>query len=305
MRRSPVVFDAVPGWGSGCRDRVTESCRDGWTVVLRYEGEGVLGENSHQGPRLVDLSHRRRWDFQDADIGARTAHGRWLPVPPASGHAGQFGHQQVGTAAHDSSHGPLVINRMNRTRPPRQVAIWHLGGGPPPAHPHQRETGSHGDHRRPLYAGLRGDRRSGSAGTPHTAGPHFDPIERYPPLFTHLLTLPRSHKYPSRKQIVAGKQLTAFGGDLAGFRSNKLARKTVKTTLKNGPPRPLQQVVTVATEAADVLVVMTLARGYGELLAGKSCRRAALESGTIEGLRPGGEPGRRSGGPLRSRATTG
>lgn len=96
MRRSPVIFPATPA---------TTELRDGWTVVLRYEGE-----DDHPGPWLVDLSHRPRWDFQDANVAARTPMD--LPAPP------QFG--QVGV------HGPLVINRMNRT----QVAIWHLGESP-------------------------------------------------------------------------------------------------------------------------------------------------------------------------------
>ena len=200
MRRSPVVFDAVPA--------ATES-RNGWTVVLRYEGEGVLGENSHQGPRLVDLSHRRRWDFQDAGIGARTPMD--LPVPR------QFG--EVGV------HGPLVINRMNRT----QVAIWHLGGGPPPPTP--RETGlteTTDGHCMLAFVGT---------GVPEMLE-HLTPLDLFDPA-----------------------RLTPF--------------------LTQGPVLHVPcQVVTVATD----LVVMTLARGYGELFA-----RAALESGTIEGLRPGGE----------------
>lgn len=101
LRRSPVTFDAPPA--------ETEP-RDGWTVVLRY-----ADEHDHPGPWLVDLSHRRRWDFQDRDIAARTPMD--LPVPR--------GYGQVAV------HGPLVINRMNRT----QVAIWHLGDGPPPETP--------------------------------------------------------------------------------------------------------------------------------------------------------------------------
>lgn len=98
MRRSPVDLPASAA--------ATES-RDGWTVVLRYEGE-----ERHGGPWLVDLSHRCRWDYQDADIVAQTPMD--LPVPRQSG--------QVGV------HGPFVINRMNRT----QAAIWHLGSGSPP-----------------------------------------------------------------------------------------------------------------------------------------------------------------------------
>ena len=105
FRRSPVVLGGTPA---------ATGLRHGWTVVLRYEGE-----DRHPGPWLVDLSHRRRWDFQDANVAAHMPMD--LPVPKLYG--------QVGV------HGSLVINRMNRT----QVAIWHLGQGDPPSTP--RETG--------------------------------------------------------------------------------------------------------------------------------------------------------------------
>lgn len=101
FRRSPVTFDATPA---------ETELRGGWEVALRYEAE-----DKHPGPWLVDLSHRRRWDFQDRDIAAQLPMG--LPVPP------HYGQVEV--------HGPLVINRMNRT----QVAIWHLGEGPSPPTP--------------------------------------------------------------------------------------------------------------------------------------------------------------------------
>lgn len=101
FRRSPVSF--------GARVASTES-RDGWTVVLRYEGE-----DGHPGPFLVDLSHRRRWDYQDSRVATHRPMG--LPVPERFGEVGV--------------HGPLVINRMNRT----QVAIWHLSDEPPPTTP--------------------------------------------------------------------------------------------------------------------------------------------------------------------------
>ena len=104
-RRSPVVLAATP---------VDAEVRDGWTVVLRYEDE-----DRHTGPWLVDLSHRRRWDFQDTDVAAHRPMD--LPVPE------QFG--QVGV------HGAFVVSRMNRT----QVAIWHLGQKPLPRTP--RRTG--------------------------------------------------------------------------------------------------------------------------------------------------------------------
>lgn len=101
FRRSPVSFGATPA--------ATES-RDGWPVVLRYEGE-----DDHPGPFLVDLSHRPRWDYQDSRVA--THRPMQLPVPERFGGVGV--------------HGPLVINRMNRT----QVAIWHLGERPPPPTP--------------------------------------------------------------------------------------------------------------------------------------------------------------------------
>lgn len=101
FRRSPIACDGTPA---------ETELRDGWTVVLRYEDE-----DGHPGPWLVDLSHRRRWDFQDRHLAAQTPMD--LPVPEEYG--------QVGI------HGPLVINRMNRT----QVAIWHLGEEPPPPTP--------------------------------------------------------------------------------------------------------------------------------------------------------------------------
>lgn len=101
FRRSPVTFVGTPA---------ETELRDGWTVVLRYRDE-----DDHPGPWLVDLSHRRRWDFQDRHLAAQAPMD--LPVP------GKYG--QVGI------HGPLVINRMNRT----QVAIWHLGEGPSPPTP--------------------------------------------------------------------------------------------------------------------------------------------------------------------------
>lgn len=195
FRRSPVVFDATPA--------ETES-RDGWTVVLRYEGE-----DRHPGPWLVDLSHRRRWDFQDGDIAAHKPMD--LPVPE------QYG--QVGV------HGPLVINRMNRT----QVAIWHLGEGDPPSTPPRTGfTETNDGHCMLAFVG---------PGVPQSLE-HLTPLDLFDP-----------------------------------------ARPT--PFLTQGPVlRVPCQIVTFAVD----LVVMTLARGYGETFA-----QAAVKSGAIEELRPGGE----------------
>ena len=194
-RRSPVSFGATPA--------ATES-RDGWTVVLRYQGE-----DDHPGPFLVDLSHRRRWDYQHDQVATRRTMD--LPVPE------RFG--QVGV------HGPLVINRMNRT----QVAIWHLGAAaPPPAPPDPGLTETTDGHCMLALAG---------AGVPDVLE-HLTPLDLFDP------ARPRPF-------------------------------------LTQGPVLHVPcQIVTFA----DDLVAVTCARGYGETFA-----RAALDSGEISGLRPGGE----------------
>ena len=48
-RESPVQFQGSP---------VKTEMRDDWTVALAYTDEG-------DGPWLVDLSHKTRWDLQD------------------------------------------------------------------------------------------------------------------------------------------------------------------------------------------------------------------------------------------------
>ncbi len=92
-RHGPVQFDAVAA-------EVAE--RQDWRVVLAYEDEG-------QGPWLVDLSHRQRWDSQHSDLDSQTPFGLQVPARP-----GQVSVQRE-----------LLISRMNGT----QVAIWHLGQG--------------------------------------------------------------------------------------------------------------------------------------------------------------------------------
>ena len=194
-RRSPVAFDANPA--------ATEM-RDGWRVVLRYQHE-----ERHQGPRLVDLSHRRRWDFQDGSVA--TQRPMDLPVPPSYG--------QVGV------HGSLVINRMNRT----QVAIWHLGAETPPATPEETAfTETTDGHCMLAFAG-----------------------DGVPAVLEHLTSLDLFD--PARPMPF----------------------------LTQGPVLHVPcQIVTFSTD----LVVMTFARGYGETFA-----HAALHSGGLAGLGPGGE----------------
>jgi hypothetical protein len=96
-----VSFDAVPA--------KTEE-RGNWSVVLQYEDQGA-------GPYLVDLSHRSRWDLQDADIGGIQTSGIRVPETP-------------GQCIFENG---FLINRMNRT----QASVWHLSGETPafPDHP--------------------------------------------------------------------------------------------------------------------------------------------------------------------------
>ncbi len=91
-RISPVSLAAVP------EEREE---RDGWQVVMRYGNEG-------QGPWLVDLSHRVRWDVQDGRVDALQPGGVGIP-------------EEIGQCRLQDG---LLINRMNRT----QAAVWHLEG---------------------------------------------------------------------------------------------------------------------------------------------------------------------------------
>lgn len=195
LRRSPCSFGAKPA---------ETELRDGWNVVLRYESE-----DGHAGPRLVDLSHRRRWDFQDSGVADLRPMG--LPVPEGFGDVG----------VHDG----LVITRMNRT----QVAIWHLGATPAPDMP--AESG-----------------------------------------FT---------------EVTDGHCMLAFVGDGVSEVLEHLTALDLFDPARDMPfltQGPVLHVpCQVVTFARDV-VVMTLARGYGETFA-----EAALASGGIAGLAPGGE----------------
>jgi len=94
-RESPVRFTVSPK---------ESEVRDNWTVALEYDDEG-------QGPWLVDLAHKTRWDLQDSSIGDLTVGD--LAVPAAAGAC---------TFADDT-----LINRMNRT----QASIYQLGAASP------------------------------------------------------------------------------------------------------------------------------------------------------------------------------
>lgn len=95
QRYSPVTFKDAP--------KKTET-RNLFEVVLEYDPEG-------DGPWLVDLSHRTRLDFQDAEVGTKSPLGLSVPGAP-------------GACQYDKG---MLCNRMNRT----QTALWHLAGDEP------------------------------------------------------------------------------------------------------------------------------------------------------------------------------
>ena len=94
-RESPVRFAASP---------TSSEVRDNWSIALAYDNEG-------QGPWLVDLAHKVRWDLQDSRIGEQTPCNLTVPDSP-------------GACIFD---GTTLINRMNRT----QASIFHLGAQAP------------------------------------------------------------------------------------------------------------------------------------------------------------------------------
>ena len=94
-RQSPVRFKVNP---------LETEVRDNWAVALAYDGEG-------DGPWLVDLSHKTRWDLQDRAIDAMTVGDQAVPEAPGDCSLGDH----------------RLINRMNAT----QASIYHLGAGAP------------------------------------------------------------------------------------------------------------------------------------------------------------------------------
>ena len=94
-RQSPVRFKATP---------LKSEKRDHWDVVLEYNEEG-------DGPWLVDLSHKIRWDLQNGEIDRLSVGELAVPV----------------TAGQCILAGRRLINRMNAT----QVSIYHLGADAP------------------------------------------------------------------------------------------------------------------------------------------------------------------------------
>ena len=91
-RKSPVTFSTQP---------MKTYFRDGWEVVHAYADEG-------QGPFLVDLSHRPKWDVQHASLSTLRP---WMLMFP----------EAPGQCRLESGR---LLNRMNHS----QAAIWHLVG---------------------------------------------------------------------------------------------------------------------------------------------------------------------------------
>ncbi len=75
--------------------------REGWEVVLEYEGE------EGAGPRLIDLSHSRKWLAQGSNLAVIKPWG--VKAPPSPG--------QV------SREGGFLVGRMGGS----QAFVWRLG----------------------------------------------------------------------------------------------------------------------------------------------------------------------------------
>ncbi len=92
QRISPVVFSSTPS---------KKEERDNWDVVMEYNGEG-------DGPYLIDLSHRPRFDLQDSNLATITPFGLKIPEIP-------------GNCLLENG---ILANRMNGT----QVSLFNLDG---------------------------------------------------------------------------------------------------------------------------------------------------------------------------------
>lgn len=103
QRISPVVLKSTP---------LKTEKRDNWEVVMEYHGEG-------EGPYLVDLSHRPRFDLQCSNLAAKTPFGIVIPEIPG----------------HCVLENGIIANRMNGI----QVSLYNLDGGESVAMPEEPE----------------------------------------------------------------------------------------------------------------------------------------------------------------------
>jgi len=94
-RQSPVQFGIPP---------LSTELHDNWTVAMEYENEG-------DGPWVVDLAHKVRWDLQDHRIDDLKPCDLLVP----------------GTPGGCTFSGEMLINRQNGT----QASIFHLGDPAP------------------------------------------------------------------------------------------------------------------------------------------------------------------------------
>ncbi len=92
QRVSPVVFKSSP---------LKTEKRDNWNIVIEYSAEG-------DGPFVVDLSHRPRFDVQSSNLASVTPFGITLPEVP-------------GKSILEKG---VLVNRMNHT----QVSLFNFAG---------------------------------------------------------------------------------------------------------------------------------------------------------------------------------
>jgi hypothetical protein len=90
QRHSPIALMGRPARTKFC---------SGWDVVLEYHDEG-------NGPHLIDLSHRPKWDIQDANLAGIQPMGVAIPKPP-------------GRCVMEKG---ILVSRLNRT----QAAVWQF-----------------------------------------------------------------------------------------------------------------------------------------------------------------------------------
>ncbi|MEN8212107.1 MAG: sarcosine oxidase subunit gamma SoxG [Thermodesulfobacteriota bacterium] len=90
-RVSPVILKGTP---------VKTKNRDNWEIVMEYKGEG-------DGPFLIDLTHKQRFDFQDSNLEGQKPFQLTIP-------------EIIGQSVLDKE---ILINRMNNT----QVSIYNFG----------------------------------------------------------------------------------------------------------------------------------------------------------------------------------
>ncbi len=91
LRVSPVVFKSTP---------VKTEIKDNWEVVMEYEGQG-------NGPYLIDLTHKQRFDLQNSNLAGHKPFQVTIPEIPG----------------HSVLDKEILINRMNNT----QASIYNFG----------------------------------------------------------------------------------------------------------------------------------------------------------------------------------